>query len=173
MSNNDAGLHLPPSAVHYDVSKPTHGQVDFERVKTSPGQNNHHGAVDEGRDHSKSTTVQAPQFLPALDPLSDPSSDEYESSPEHHHNRVTVGRQHHKLAVSPHQLLSAALHIKHSSSPSSPSDQQQRNSNKEVKSPRVGGIFGPPSTQDFTCPCGLLVTRRWKFKKSGTRCAAF
>ena len=131
-----SGVHLPPSAVQYDMTKPTHGQVDFERVKTSsPGRNNR-----EEKDHPKSTTVQAPQFLPALDPLSDPSSDEYESSPEHQH-RAAGHQQHrshpHKLAVSPHQLLSAALHIKHSSSPSSPTTE----SPARAKSPRVGGIF--------------------------------
>mmetsp|Transcript_9990 Transcript_9990/g.27976 ORF Transcript_9990/g.27976 Transcript_9990/m.27976 type:complete len:1208 (+) Transcript_9990:261-3884(+) len=104
-SPREEGVHnvvsssTPPQA---DTTKPSamFGHVDFERVKTSPG-----------RDHEASketTTVEVPQFLPALDPLSDPSSDEYESSPEHNHPNH---RHHHKM-VSPHQLLAAALHIR-------------------------------------------------------------
>ena len=53
--------------------------------------------------------MDVPQFLPALDPLSDPSSDEYESSPEQHRNHHHYyGRRHHKQ--SPQKKLLSVFH---------------------------------------------------------------
>ena len=79
---------------------PSFGRVDFEHVQ-------------QPNKEMAETNVEVPQFLPALDPLSDPSSDEYESSPEHHHQNHYGRRhrhyQHHKnkqkLGASPHQKL--------------------------------------------------------------------